>query len=125
MPLFAAELNALANHIGRADLTMWLHTAAPTDAAPANGRTNRGGGAYEAGVSISASSISDAVSGDIRNNDAINFGVADENVGTVGWWSIVRGNDGVAWGTITQTIINQNDSISIPMSVLQINGATT
>ena len=44
MPLFNRELNALADRIGRSDLTFWLHTAAPTNASPMNGRTTAGGG---------------------------------------------------------------------------------
>ena len=32
MPLFTVELNRLADSIGASDLTIWLHTAAPSDA---------------------------------------------------------------------------------------------
>ena len=76
MPLFTRELNDLADRIGRSDLTIWLHTAAPTNADPTNGRTSVGGGAYEAGEARSLrAGISDAASGDISNDAAVDFAV--------------------------------------------------
>ena len=98
MPLFTRELNDLADRIGRSDLTMWLHTAAPTDADPTNGRTSVGGGAYEAGETLAAADISDAMNGDIESDAIVDFGTADEAVGTVTHWSAVRGSDAVGWG---------------------------
>ena len=87
MPLFNRELNALADHIGRSNLTIWLHTAAPTNAAPTNGRTNKGGGAYENGATLTAGNIGNASGGGISNTAAIAFGTADEDVGTITHWS--------------------------------------
>ena len=46
MPLFTTELNRLADSIGASTLTIRLHTAAPTDASPTNGRVTAGGGVY-------------------------------------------------------------------------------
>lgn len=124
MPLFDRELNELADRIGRADLTIWLHTSAPTNANPANGRTTVGGGAYEAGATLDSTDISDAADGDIENTAAINFGTADEDVGTVTHWSALRGTDAVAWGTLPDTTINDGDSFEINANSLQINGST-
>lgn len=125
MPLFTRELNELADRIGRSDLTIWLHTAAPTDADPDNGRTTVGGGAYESGKTLAAANISDASDGDISNSVAIDFGAADENVGTVTHWSAVRGTDAVAYGTLPNTAINDGDSFQINSGTLQINGSST
>ena len=60
--------------LGGAELTFWLNTALPTNASPTNGRTTVGGGAYEAGVAITAAQISMAANGDIQVNVAIVFG---------------------------------------------------
>ena len=68
MPLFNRELNELADRIGRSNLTVWLHTAAPTNGAPTNARTNVGGGAYEGGATLLATQISNATNGDINNS---------------------------------------------------------
>ena len=125
MPLFDRELNALADQIGASDLTIWLHTSAPTNADITTGRTTTGGGAYAAGVTLAASGISDASSGDISNVAAISFGTANANVGTVTHWSAVRGTDGVAYGTLPSTTISSGDSFSIAAGTLQFNGSTT
>ena len=123
MPLFTRELNDLADRIGRADLTIWLHTAAPTDADPTNGRTSVGGGAYEAGVALPANGISMAANGDISADDDVDFGTADEAVGTVAWWSAVRGSDAVAYGTLPSTTIGNGDGFLINAGALQLNGS--
>ena len=125
MPLFVVELNRLADSIGASDLTIWLHTAAPTDASIANGRTTTGGGAYAAGMTLAAAGISAASAGDITNNAAIDFGTATANVGTVTHWSAVRGAAGVAYGTLPSTAINNGDSFQINAQTLDINGSTT
>ena len=125
MPLFERELNAVANWLKRRDLTIWLHTAAPTDASPTNGRTTVGGGAYETGIALAASDISDAVNGDISNNVALAFGMADEDVGMVTHWSGVRGNDAVVHGTLPSRAIGHNDTYTINAGQLQLNGSTT
>ena len=125
MPLFARELNALADHIGRSNLTIWLHTAAPTNASPVNGRTNRGGGAYESGAPLTAGNIGNASAGDISNTAAIAFGTADEAVGTVTHWSAVRGSDAVAFGTVPSTTIGNGDTFTVPIGGLDINGSTS
>ena len=125
MPLFNRELNEIADYIGRSNLTIWLHTAAPTNASPTNGRTNKGGGAYENGASLTAANITNASNGDINNNVAIDFGTADENVGTVTHWSAVRGSNAVAFGTLPNTAINSGDSFRINANSLVINGSTS
>ena len=125
MPLFTRELNAVADHIGRSSLTIWLHLAAPTEAAPASGRTIVGGGAYEAGVTLAAADISDAANGDISNTPAIDFGTADENVGLVTHWSAVRGADAVAFGTLPNTMVRIGDTFSINAGRLIIDTSTS
>ena len=83
MPLFVVEINRRANAIGASDLTFRLHTTAPTDASPTNGRTTMGGGAWENGVTVAPADISEASDGDITFTADIEFGAADEAVGTV------------------------------------------
>ena len=125
MPLFTRELNELANYIGRSNWTVWLHTAAPTDADPTNGRTTVGGGAYESGAMLAAADIQDAVNGDIDNDVAVDFGTADEDVGTVTHWSAVRGSDGVVHGTVPNAIIASGDSFSINANTMDLAGSST
>ena len=125
MPLFTVELNRLADSIGASDLTIWLHTAAPTNANIANGRTSVGGGAYENGLTLASTDISDAADGDITNDEDLDWPQADEAVGTVTHWSAVRGAAGVAFGTLPNTVIDSGDSFRINASTLDLNGATT
>ena len=125
MPLFNTELNALADRIGRSDLTIRLHAAAPTNASPTNGRTTVGGTGYENGVTLASGDISAASSGDIENDVAIDFGTADDDVGTVTHWSAYRGSAPVAFGTLPSTAINDGDSFEINANSLQFNGSTS
>ena len=124
MPLFTRELNELADYIGRSDLTIWLHTAAPTNASPRNGRTTLGGGAYAAGKVLRGADITTADNGDIKNKVIIAFGVASEDVGTATHWSATRGNDAVAYDTLPVTIIAAGDSFNINANSLVLNGST-
>ena len=125
MPLFNTELNELADRIGRSDLTIYLHTAAPTNGSPTNGRTTAGGGAFVAGATLAAADISDAASGDIENTAAIDFGTATAAVGTVTHWSAYRGADPVAFGTLPSTTIANGGSFEIDSNSLDLNGSTT
>ena len=92
MRLFVREQNELADRIARSALTVYLHTAEPTDASPDNGRVTVGGGTYESGATYAAADISNASGGDITFNADIDFGTADEAVGTVAWATFYRGN---------------------------------
>ena len=125
MPLFTRELNALADRIGRSDLTIWLHTAAPTEASPTNGRTTVGGAAFENGVVVASGDISTAVNGDITIPGDIDYGTADDDVGTVAWWTAVRGSDEVGYGTLPSTVIADGDSFKINGGTLDFNGSTS
>ena len=89
MPLFDDKLDAIADDELAVAGTLWLHTAAPTNASPTNGRTSVGGGDYESGMAITAGNWTTASNGDVNLNIAAAFGTADEAVGTVGWWSFV------------------------------------
>ena len=125
MPLFTTELNRLADSIGASTLTIRLHTAAPTNGSPTNARTTAGGGGYENGVTLAASGISNASNGDITNNAAIDFGTADEAVGTVTHWSAYRGSVAVAFGTLPSTAIGNGDTFAINAQTLDFNGSTS
>ena len=125
MPLFTRELNDLADRIGRSDLTMRLHTAVPTDGNPTNGRTTVGGGAYEAGVVLSASDLSDAMNGDFEGEVDINFGTADEAVGTVIGVSAYRGGDAVGYWTVATTVMGNGDSFKVNANTLDFMGSTS
>ena len=125
MPLFDTELNRLADDIGASALTIRLHTAAPTNASPTNGRTTVGGTGYENGVTLASGDISAASSGDIENDVAIDFGTADDDVGTVTHWSAYRAAAAVAFGTLPSTAIHNGDTFQINANSLQINGSTS
>ena len=125
MPLFTRELNEVADYIGRSNLTIRLHTAAPTDASPTNGRTTAGGGAYESGATLTAANITAAANGDIENNVAIPFGTADEAVGTVTHWSAYRGADPVCYRSLPTTTIGSGDTFTINANSLDFMGSTT
>ena len=125
MPLFTTELNRLANEVRSANWLVYLHTAAPTNGSPANARTNAGGGAYENGIAVAMSAVDAASGGDIANTNAIDFGTADEAVGTVNHYSIYRGGGAVAYGTLPSTTIGDGDTFSINAGTLQINGSST
>ena len=126
MPLFLRQLNESANHIVRADLRFWLHTQEPTDANPSLGRTTVGGGAFEAGVVLAASDISDAAGGDTESEVMIDFGTADEAAGTVNHLSCIRGaSDEVSYWPIASTIIGSGDSFAINANSLDWMGSTT
>ena len=125
MPLFTVELNRVADSIGAGDLTVRLHTQAPTDAAPTRGRITGGGGVFVSGAPLPATAITDAASGDIQNTGIIDFGSAVGAVGTVGWWTAYRGSSPVAWGTLPSTTIANGDSFQINANSLRIMGSTT
>ena len=125
MPLFTRELNAEADYIGRSALTVYLHTALPTDAAPTTGRIAKGGGLYESGVTVPAADMSDAVDGDIQITVALAFGDADEAVGTITHWTAYRSSSAVAFGTLPSTVIANGDSFTIDADSIQFNLATT
>jgi len=125
VPLFTTELNRLADSIGAADLTIRLHTAAPTNVSPTNGRVSSGGGRYSNGATLAATSITNAANGDIQNNAVIDFGTATANVGTVTHWSAYRGNTPVAYGTVPSTVIASGDRFQINANSLRIMGSTS
>ena len=125
MPLFTRELNELADRIGRSDLTMRLHTAVATDGNPTNGRTSVGGGAFEAGATLTAANITASANGHIENSVDIPFGTADEAVGTVIGVSAYRGGDAVGYWPLPTTIIGNGDSFKINANTLDFMGSTS
>ena len=123
MPLFDVELNRLADSVGASDLTIYLHTAEPTNGDPTNGRTTTGGGAFVNGATLTAGNISAASNGDISNDVAVSFGNANADVGTVAWWSAMRGNSPVGYGTLPSSLISIDEPFSINAGSLQFNGS--
>ena len=114
MPLFTTELNELADRIGRSNLVIRLHTAAPTNGSPTNARVYRRAVArYGTGATVTAANISSASNGDIEITADIDFGTATADVGTVTHWSAYRGTDPVAFGTLPSTVISSGDSFKI------------
>lgn len=125
MALFNRELNELADHIGRSDLRIYLHTAAPTEASPANGRVVSGGGLFQNGAVLAAAQISNAAAGDIRNLVAVPYNAAVGNVGTITHWSAYRGSDPVAYFPFeVATTINDGDTFTINANSLIFDGST-
>ena len=125
MPLFVVEENRIADDIGASDLTFYLHTAAPTNAAPTNGRTTVGGGGYENGVDIAAADISAAANGDIDVDVDIDFGTADEAVGTATHLSAYRSTAPVGYWDIQNTDIADGDGFKINANTLRFLGSST
>ena len=125
MPLYTTELNELGDRIGRSNLTIRLHTAAPTNGSPTNARITAGGGTYGTGATVTAANISTASNGDIQVTADIDFGTSTAAVGTVTHWSAYRGTDPVAFGTLPSTVIASGDSFKINADSLQINGSTS
>ena len=124
MPLFTTELNRIADSIGASDLTVYLHTVAPTNTSPATGRTNSGGGSYESGATLAATDISNAANGDFNNDVAVDFGTATADVGTVVAYSVYRGSAAVGYSTLPSTVIASGDGYAINANSMNFNGAT-
>ena len=125
MPLFSLELNRLADTIVASTVTVRLHTSAPSDSAPTNGRTTAGGTGYENGIAVAAADWSAASNGDVDNDNDVEFGTADEAVGTVTHWSAYRGSVRVGWGTLPSTAIGDGDTFKINAGTLQLNGSSS
>ena len=125
MPLFGPYLDTIADDMVGGAGTVYLHTAAPTDNAPTNGRTTAGGGSYANGVTTAASDWTAASDGDVENSNAFDFGTATADVGTVTHWSYYLGTVAVAYGTLPSTVIANGDSFSINANSLEINGSST
>ena len=125
MPLFTSKLNSMADELVNAAGTLYLHTAAPTDASPTNGRTTAGGGAYASGLTTAAANWTVAANGDVENSVAFAFGTATADVGTVIAWSYYKGALPYAHGTLSSTTIANGGSFTIDANTLEINGAST
>ena len=126
MPFFTARLNAMANALVNDAGVFYLHTAAPTDADPTNGRTSTGGGLFETGIVTAATDWTDASNGDVENSSAFDFGTATADVGTVTHWSYEEGGEPCSWGTLpTTTPVNDGDSYSVNPNSVQLNGSSS
>ena len=125
MPFFLRELNELADRIGRSDLTVYLHTSAPTEADPTNGRVTTGGGTYASGATVATADIDMASNGDIMVTAAVDFGTAAAAVGTVTYCSVYRGADAVGYYTLPSTVIANGDGFAINANTIQFNGSST
>ena len=125
MRLFVREQNELADRIGRSDLTVYLHTAEPTDADPENGRVTVGGGDYESGATVASGDISNASGGDIGITADIDFGTADEAAGTVIFAVFERGTDAVGYIALPSTTIGNGDTFTINADSINFNSITS
>ena len=125
MRLFVREQNELADRITRSDLTVYLHTAEPTDASPDNGRVTVGGGDYESGATVASGDISNASGGDISITADIDFGTADEAAGTVIFAVFERGTDAVGYIALPSTTIGTGDTFTINADSINFNSITS
>ena len=99
MPLFARELDAIADRISMDGMVAYAHTAAPSDGDPDNARIN------STGIAMAAGSWSAASGGDVQFDAVVDFGVLDaSNQQVVTHWSIFRGTDAVAFGSLASAI---------------------
>ena len=70
--------------------------------------------------------MSAASSGDVSNTAAVAMGAADEDVGTVTHWSVVRGSEFVAHGPLPAEVeITSGDTYTFPIGAIQFNASTT
>lgn len=125
MPLFNAELNELADRIKRSNLTLFLHTSAPSDADTDNGRVTGGGTGFTNGQAVATSNISRDADGDLTITADVNFGTASGNVGALTHWSLFRGTSPVAYGTLANVTVNDTDTFKVNANTLKINGTTS
>lgn len=121
MPLFAAELNRIANEVSNADMVAYAHTAAPTDADNDNGRVN------STGIAMDDANWSAASSGDVTYNADVDFGVLDaSNQRVVTHWSIFRGTAAVAHGALASSItVVAGGTFQINTGTIRLLGSTT
>ena len=126
MPLFTTELNRIADGIGASTLTVRLHTAAPTDAQPTNGRVTAGGGLFVSGVAVAPGGISVAANGDINIMADIDYGTAVGAAGTVIALSAYRGAVPVFhYDTLPSRTVGSGDTYKINAGTVMVNGSTT
>ena len=126
MPLFTVELNRLADSMRSVAWTAYLHTVAPTDADPTNGRTAAGGGAYTAGLAVPVANISVAADGDFEITVDMDFGTATADVGTLSHASFYRGANPVGYVALPaplRTIAN-GDSFLVNANSVDVTGST-
>ena len=125
MPIFNAELNRIANDISASDLTCYVHTAAPSDGSPTNGRVP--------GLSaqtLAASSWSAASDGDVAYNQDVAFGEVDSgNERILSHWSLYRGSAPVAFGTISgdeaARTVAAGRHFTLNSGTIRINGSSS
>ena len=125
MPLFVVEQNRIANDFTSSPWTCFLHTANPTDASPASGRTNAGGGSFENGETVPAANFSVAANGDVQITGDIDFGTAVGAPGTVIAMSFYRSGSPVGWVTLPSTTIGDGDTFLVNANSLEVNGSST
>ena len=124
MPLSTTELNRLADSIVASTLTIFLATGAPGSLGTAN-RVTTGGGTYGSGAAVAAGDWTDAASGDVENENAIPFGDATADVGTVTFWVAFRGSAYVGSGALESATIADGDSYEINAGEVQFLGSST
>ena len=121
MPLFATELNRVADDISANAMVAYAHTAAPSDGDPDNARIN------STGIAMAAANWSAAASGDVTYNDDVDFGVLDAaNQQVVTHWSVFRGTDPVAFGSLASAItVVAGGTFQINTGTIRLLGSTT
>ena len=124
MPLSDKELDRLANRIVDSTITVRLHSDNPGQTG-ATGRLETGGPNYRNGITVDADGWTDAASGSVKNKNAVVFGVALADVGTITHYSLSRGSSYVAFGELPSTTINQGDSFQITAESIVISGSTS
>ena len=125
-PVFEARINAVANDWTNAAGTVYLHTEAPTNASPTNGRVTEGGGTFASGASVTAGNWSVAASGDVSYDADVDFGTATSAItDPVTHWSYYEGSLATAFGTLPSTTVASGDTYKINSGTIQINGAST
>ena len=121
MPLFATELNRVADDMSASAMVAYAHTAAPTDADDDNGRINA------TGIAMAATNWSAASAGDVTYNADVDFGVLDaSNQRVVTHWSVYRGTAPVAFGSLASPItVVAGGTFQINTGTIRLLGSTT
>ncbi len=135
MPMFLSELDRIAGWIksdgdgSNDDFTCYLHTEAPTDASPTNGRVTAGGAAYQNGKAVLAANVAKGAGanrGDLTVNADIDFGTATADVNAdITHWSLYRGGDPVAYGTLPTTTVSMGDTFKVNRNTVRLNASTS
>ena len=126
MPFDATALNIAMDQIVAADILVRLHTGDPGAAANSNNNAVTAGG--YADQTVAAGDWPAAATGDLDNDDEIDFGTATADWGDVSWVSGWNAAGSVRYfreELAASATVNSGDSYSIPAGDLDLTSEST